>query len=509
MPFPLIAALIGAAGSLGGALISSKAAKKAGEAQAGAAQANLDLSKEYTGQSLDELYTALTGALGNLEYGAQLADEGYLKGIADINRGFDAATTSLRDGAGNSLSSIAQAYDRAGMAARTGYDDSLSALARGYGTAVPTVSGGFNEAIRSANQGFGTARADVNAAFDRANPAIRAGYTDAAAAQQPFYDTGTGALTELANLVGLNGQTEADAALGRFQTSPGYQFQMNEGVNALDRSAAARGGLYSGAQGKALTEYGQGVANQEFNNRLSTLAGMAGSGQAAGNVLSELAMGRGAAEAGLETQRGMMLSDLARNLGLTVGGYEANRGLALGDMATQRGLAEADLASQLGLTLSGLEADQGRTAANVNTSLSQMLAQLAANQGQATSAMNVNRGLTAGNYQGALSDLLMNVAGNAANIRMGGLTNMLNANSDIGAAQAGQYINTANSWTSGLQNISDLLGYLGGQSGAGTGATPRAGTAVPADRFRLRDLFSGIGGGVRGGSAAQPVPYAA
>ena len=50
------------------------------------------------------------------------------------------------------------------------------------------------------------------------------------------------------------------------QQDPGYQFRMEQGVEALDKSASARGRLLSGAQKKALTRYGQGVGSQEYAN---------------------------------------------------------------------------------------------------------------------------------------------------------------------------------------------------------------------------------------------------
>lgn len=50
---------------------------------------------------------------------------------------------------------------------------------------------------------------------------------------------------------------------------PGYQFRMDEGVNALDASAAARGRLSSGAQDKALVDYGQNMGSQEYSNAYS------------------------------------------------------------------------------------------------------------------------------------------------------------------------------------------------------------------------------------------------
>lgn len=59
-----------------------------------------------------------------------------------------------------------------------------------------------------------------------------------------------------------------------FEADPGYQFRQQEGVNALDASAASRGLLLSGAQQKALQRFGQGLASQEysdaFNRALAT-----------------------------------------------------------------------------------------------------------------------------------------------------------------------------------------------------------------------------------------------
>ncbi len=70
---------------------------------------------------------------------------------------------------------------------------------------------------------------------------------------------------------------------GGFQTSPGYQFRVQEGVNALDKSAAAKGLLFSGAQSKALTNFGQNIASEEFNNFANRLASLAGIGQTSVN----------------------------------------------------------------------------------------------------------------------------------------------------------------------------------------------------------------------------------
>jgi hypothetical protein len=51
-----------------------------------------------------------------------------------------------------------------------------------------------------------------------------------------------------------------------FSEDPGYQFRLREGQKALDRSAASRGMLLSGAQVKGSTDYNQGMASQEYGN---------------------------------------------------------------------------------------------------------------------------------------------------------------------------------------------------------------------------------------------------
>ncbi len=89
-----------------------------------------------------------------------------------------------------------------------------------------------------------------------------------------------------------------DFTMNDFQADPGYQFRLDEGQKALERSAAARGGLMSGATMKALTRYSQGVASDEFQNaynrfnndrtnRFNRLASLAGTGQTANNQLAQ------------------------------------------------------------------------------------------------------------------------------------------------------------------------------------------------------------------------------
>lgn len=105
--------------------------------------------------------------------------------------------------------------------------------------------------------------------------------------QQPWRQAGAQALSQL-----QDPGFQKSFALSDFQQDPGYQFRMQQGQDALQRSAAARGGLNSGAFSQALTQYGQGFASNEYQNaynrfnndqtnRFNRLSSLAGLGQTA------------------------------------------------------------------------------------------------------------------------------------------------------------------------------------------------------------------------------------
>jgi hypothetical protein len=61
--------------------------------------------------------------------------------------------------------------------------------------------------------------------------------------------------------------------LAEAEQNPGYQFALNSGTTALDKSAAARGDVFTGTQGTALQQYGQQLGEQNYqqvyNNALN------------------------------------------------------------------------------------------------------------------------------------------------------------------------------------------------------------------------------------------------
>ena len=123
---------------------------------------------------------------------------------------------------------------------------------------------------------------------------------------QPYTGTGTQANTMYANALGLNGAAGNTAATNAFQSSPGYQWQLGQGTQAVDRGAAAGGTFGSGNAAIALQNYGQGLANTNYNNWLNNVSGLNSQGLAAATgqtgreqSLANIQTGLGQAQAGV------------------------------------------------------------------------------------------------------------------------------------------------------------------------------------------------------------------
>lgn len=126
--------------------------------------------------------------------------------------------------------------------------------------------------------------------------------------QAPFREAGLTAQNRLLQYLGLSGapgeagygKYAGDFTMQDFTTDPGYAFRLAEGNKALDRSAAARGGLLSGGAMKAAQRYGQEMGSQEYMNafnryqtnranQLQPLQSLMGAGQTGANTLTQAA----------------------------------------------------------------------------------------------------------------------------------------------------------------------------------------------------------------------------
>jgi hypothetical protein len=165
-------------------------------------------------------------------------------------------------------------------------------------------------------------------ATDRATELQRQQYEQNIARQQPFLQGGTEDYNRLRSLMSGG----PGAAQNFLQMDPGYQFRLSEGMKALDRQAAARGGLISGGALKAAQRYGQDLGSQEFGAAYNRLAGLADVGPRAAGVMSGLGqtyatnvgnmmLGQGQTAANAALARGSAYSGGLNQLGYLAGRY--------------------------------------------------------------------------------------------------------------------------------------------------------------------------------------------
>ena len=148
--------------------------------------------------------------------------------------------------------------------------------------------------------------------------------------QEPWRQAGIGALNQLIPL----SQQYQPFGMQQFQQDPGYGFRLAEGMKALERSAAARGGLLSGAQMKGVQRFGQDLASQEYQNAFNRYQRER---EARLNPLQSLANVSQTSAQSLSSQAGQLGTNLG-NIGLGAGATAGAGQLAMGNIrASQYG----------------------------------------------------------------------------------------------------------------------------------------------------------------------------
>ena len=155
--------------------------------------------------------------------------------------------------------------------------------------AISTGAAILGGSVLSGLMGSSAAKSAASTQADAANRAADLQYKqwqEQVALQKPWLQAGETALNKLVPLA----TNYTPFGMDQFQQDPGYQFRLSEGLKALDRQAAARGGLISGAALKAAGRYGQDYASNEYQNafnryqteraaQLQPLQSLAGVGQ--------------------------------------------------------------------------------------------------------------------------------------------------------------------------------------------------------------------------------------
>jgi hypothetical protein len=159
------------------------------------------------------------------------------------------------------------------------------------GSSVIGGAGSYFGAKEQASAARAAAGASADAARYQAD-VQKEMYDQTRADQTPWREAGQNALTQLTAGTAPGGDLMRSFSMADYEADPGYAFRQAEGMKAIERSAAARGGALSGGALRGVQRYGQGLASEEYGNafnryqtqqgnRFNRLAGLAGVGQTA------------------------------------------------------------------------------------------------------------------------------------------------------------------------------------------------------------------------------------
>jgi hypothetical protein len=246
-----------------------------------------------------------------------------------------------------------------------------------------TINPGLAEAYQNAATGYsGVANRsadDLGSLARQGAAGVNTAATGANEYLNPYVQGGQQAFRTLSDL--------AAAPEERFdfqfsQDDPSYQFRMNEGQKAIERSAASRGIGQTGGTLKALTNYGQQAASQEYQSaynralgtfnanqgarqqRVGTLSGLAGIGSNAATASGQNLYNAATYGGNLGMQAGQTGGNWRNAAALQEGNYgidsqkdQANIAMKYGDLARNLRLSGDEATAQSILANAGVGAD--------------------------------------------------------------------------------------------------------------------------------------------------------
>lgn len=92
--------------------------------------------------------------------------------------------------------------------------------------------------------------------------------------------------SQIANMLGLNGNAAQSQGFQNWQNSTGYKFGLDQGIQSITGNAATQGLLNSGGTLKAIDTFGQNYANTQYGNYMNQLTSLLGLGNQSAGVLA-------------------------------------------------------------------------------------------------------------------------------------------------------------------------------------------------------------------------------
>lgn len=266
----------------------------------------------------------------------------------------------------------AKAISDANIAAEHGVLDATTSATSGITGAVNSANTNVNQAgdtaISGVNAATGTANAGIGAGHDQANTTLSNIFGGQLSNLSPYLQGGQQGVSSLADYAASKPTFHAPTA-EEVQNTPGFQFQLQNGSNAITNQAAASGLSQGGNTLKALTQYGQGLAGTYYQNAFQN------------------------AQQGFQTNQNTTLANLTAltNTGLSASGQANNAAMNAGNQIANNQVNSGNL--QAGNTLGA-----ARYAGDTGTSLAQFLGTLGLQGAENAGALSLKGSQIAGDY---------------------------------------------------------------------------------------------------------------
>lgn len=309
-----------------------------------------------------------------------------------VQHGIGSGITTL-NGQQNTNNTLLQPYESAGTTGTNALGQATTGLGAGLNT-LGQASSGLGNGLNT----LGSVAAGTNTGVNALGATATAGQTGQTALSNETRSIGQGT-TGLADIAANGTQNVATSAY----YNPGMAFALQQGQQALERSAAARGGVLNGASLKDISSYITGTASQNYNTAAQLAQNQTTLNQA--NTGQQITANQGLINAGNTaantlTSAGLGAGQSLTSAGLGAGQSLANNGLSAGQSLTNTGVtAGSNLASTgVNATNTGVTAGTG-----IATSIAGGQQAIGNAQGQQYAALGAN--MTGGQTANAINGL--------------------------------------------------------------------------------------------------------
>lgn len=252
---------------------------------------------------------------------------------------------------------------------------------------------GAGQSAISSQLGTNTSRidnagADVNTATASANGSLQDYLKGIQGNLAPAIQSGAQGNQQLQDYAKSNPQFHAPTA-AEVQATPGYQFQLQAGSDALTNQASARGLSQGGGTLAALTQYGQGLAGTYYQNAFNN------------------------AQSQFQTNQNSTLANLSALIGsgATANGQNSQAVLGLGGQQAQNTIGAANTNATLQQYLAGLNTQGTETGANLGLQGARTAGDFAVGAGTAHASGIIGQGAALTQGVGDLAGLITQIPG--------------------------------------------------------------------------------------------------